>query len=211
MTRYAKIWTGLVVALVTGVLTYGWLDKNQRREAQRRLVQMDKEACEKAMAEVGAAHLDLNMSYGYLVNIFGQPRVLKGVTKNAVTVSWWHDTAGAQFVTYEREPPYAVQPIRLHVRAPFKGSLQGVSIGASPESLPPTLRLSWDKNMQFELSHRARRSKSFDPSRERRLTISGDPIMIEYAVKDDKIFSIEAWDKRWMTVPARKREGESKF
>ena len=84
-------------------------------------------------------------------------------------------------------------------------------MGDSPESLPPKLRLSWDKKMEFERSHRARRGKSVDPSRERRLTISGDPICIEYAVKDDKIFSIKAWDKRWMTVPDRKGKGASKF
>ena len=65
--------------------------------------------------------------------------------------------------------------------------------------------------MQFERSHRARRSKSVDPGRERSLTISGDPIRIEYAVKDDKIFSIKAWDKRWMTVPDGKGKGASKF
>jgi hypothetical protein len=58
--------------------------------------------------------------------------------------------------------------------------------------------------MQFERSHSARRGKSVDPGRERRLTISGDPICIEYAVKDDKIFSIMAWDKRWWKVPAGK-------
>ena len=125
MTEYKWIWTGILVALVTGVLTYGWIDKNHRREAERRLVQMEKEACEKAMAEVGAAHLNLNMSYGYLVNIFGQPRVLKGVTKNAVSVSWWNNTAWAEFVTYEQEPPYSAQPIRLH----SPGTLQGIAPG----------------------------------------------------------------------------------
>jgi len=205
MTEYAKIWTGLLVALVIGVLTYGWIDKNQRREAQRRLAEKDKEACEKAVAEIGTVYLNLNMSYGYLVNIFGQPRIMgKGFTKNAVTVSWWHDTAWAEFVTDEREPSYSAQPISMHVRTPFKGSLQGINIGDSPENLPPTLRLSWDKKMQFERSHSARTGKSVDPGRERRLTISGDPICIEYAVKDDKIFSIRAWDKRWLRVPASK-------
>jgi hypothetical protein len=207
MTKYAKIWAGLLVVLVIGVLTYGWIDKNQRREAQRRLAQMDKEACEKAMAEVGAVYLNLNMSYGYLVNIFGQPRIIgKSFTKNSVTVSWWHDTVWAEFVTYEREPSYAAQPIRLHVRTPFKGSLQGVSMGDSPENLPPASRLSWDKMMQFERSHSERRGKSVDPSRERCLTIRGDPICIEYAVKDDKILSIKAWDKRWWTVPVGKEK-----
>jgi hypothetical protein len=213
MTNDAKIWAGFLVVLVIGVLTYGWIDKNQRRDAQRRLAQMDKEACEKAMAEIGAVYLNLNMSYGYLVNTFGEHRVMrgKGFTTNSVTVSWWHDTVWAEFVTEEPEPSYAAQPIRLHVRVPFKGSLQGVSIGDSPESLPPTLRLSWDKEMQFERSHSARTGKSVDPSRERRLTISGDPICIEYAVKDDKILSIKAWDKRWWKLPVGKKKGASKF
>jgi hypothetical protein len=211
MTKYARIWTGLMVVLVIGVLAYGWIDKNQRREAQRKLAQMDKEACEKAMAEIGAVHLNLNLSYGYLVNIFGPPRIIKGLTRNAVTISWWHDTVWAEFVTEEREPSYSAQPIRLHVRVPFKGSLQGITIGDSPESLPPALRLSWDKKMEFERSHRARSGKSVDPGRERDLTISGNPIYIEYAVKDDKIFRIKAWDKRWMTVPDRKGKGASKF
>jgi hypothetical protein len=58
--------------------------------------------------------------------------------------------------------------------------------------------------MHFERSRSARGGKSVDPSRERRMNIRGDPICIEYAVKDDKIFSIKAWDKRWLTVPVGK-------